>query len=87
MDQQLAAYGVSVIPEAFWNLRLVLPTRIATLVITAKRQALQDLLYDDWLTTARKSSKVMVLPVKETAPTVNLPQGAPAPAAKSPAAK
>ena len=82
MDAQLAAYNVSVIPEAFWRLRLVLPARVTTLVVAAKRQALHSLLYDDWLTTARKSSAVEIVPVKKTAPSATLPQAAPVPAAR-----
>jgi len=58
IDKKLAEFRVQVIPEAFWRLRLVLPSKVASLVITAKRQALISFLYDDWLARERKSSKI-----------------------------
>jgi hypothetical protein len=60
MDEQLADYKVNVVPEAFWRLRLALPGRITSIVIAAKRQALKDVLYSDWLFRAKQTAKIEI---------------------------
>jgi hypothetical protein len=78
MDEQLAVYKMNVVPEAFWRLRLVLPGRIASIVITAKRQALKDVLYSDWLLRAKHAAKVEIKEAREK-PGAAVPTGSAAP--------
>ncbi len=61
MDRQLAEFKVAVVPEAFWRLRIVLPNRVLSLVIAAKRQMVQSFLYNDWLTRSRNTTAIEII--------------------------
>ena len=69
IDRELASYRIDPVPEAFWRLRLVLPTMVLRQLVTLKRQTLKDVLYDDWLNASRKN-----VTITETPGALNPPQ-------------
>ncbi len=68
MDKALAKRRISVVPEIFWELRNALSARVIRLIITRKRQALKDVLYDEWLNDQRETTTVDIKPQQPPAP-------------------
>jgi hypothetical protein len=67
-DMALSGYRMNVVPEAFWQLRLVLPGRVMKMLAARKRQTLKDLLYNDWLMRATKESAIDIKAVPPAEP-------------------
>ena len=71
MDKALAKRRVSVVPEIFWDLRSSLSARVTRFIITRKRQALKDILYDEWLNSQRQNTPVEIKPQQPPAPSAS----------------